>query len=124
MRLKGKFLFDNQLLVLNSFFPQGDLTEREVMLLYADGSKGKNLVLCLTDVTTLDNIDFHSKLIDVDFRDTYYDQPFVYHMKLLEMILQAVYIQEFDKQKMFELYKKVDEQPAEDLLANPLAPVQ
>jgi hypothetical protein len=43
LKCKNKYLFDNQLLILNTFLPLRPLTDIEVKMLYADGMKGKQV---------------------------------------------------------------------------------
>ncbi len=94
MRYKNKFLFDNQLLIQNLFLPQGDLTDKEVHFLYADGSKEKSVKFFFTETSSLQPISFIKKLEEVDYRDTYYDQPFLYHSQIIDLIISSVMIQQ------------------------------
>lgn len=43
------------------------------------------------------------KLREVEFRDTYCDQPFRYHKKLLEMLLETSYIIEYSEMEKNEI---------------------
>lgn len=44
-----KYLLENQMLVLNTFLPMRELNETELRLLYAEGSKSKELRFYLDD---------------------------------------------------------------------------
>ncbi|KAL4462524.1 hypothetical protein ABPG74_000354 [Tetrahymena malaccensis] len=93
LKIKNKYIFDNQLLILNTFLPQKELTEKEYNLLYANGSNQKSLTFYLDDVCkSLEKQKLDQKLKDVEYRDTFRDEPFQYHMKILNLLIQTSYI--------------------------------
>lgn len=55
---KTDFLFENQLMVLNSFIPLQNIGEKEIKLMYADGSKDDKINLYFEDITRLEEINF------------------------------------------------------------------
>jgi len=77
------------LTVLNSFIPLKNIGEKELKLLYSDGSDPNEIRLYFEDFSTLEDLDFLQKLKEVDFRDTYRDEPFQYHVRLMNLMLKA-----------------------------------
>ena len=71
-------------------------------MLFVDGSKNNELRFYLNDIVTLEGMSFMEKLKEVDYRDTYCDMPFLYHEKLLDLLLQSVLIQEFPRQMVLD----------------------
>ncbi|EGR27735.1 MIR domain protein [Ichthyophthirius multifiliis] len=89
-KVKSKMIFENQLLVLNSFLPMDGLSEKEFKLTYTDGVKNNsNLQLYFDDVGKLENQNLIQKLSQNSFNDTYIDEPFKYHAQLLKCLLFA-----------------------------------
>ncbi|KAL4438400.1 hypothetical protein ABPG74_009439 [Tetrahymena malaccensis] len=85
-----KMVFENQLLVLNSFLPLEGLNELEIKLTYSDGAKKtSDIQFYFEDVNTMEDQNLIDRLMEVDFRDTYLDQPFRYHAKLLNCLLYS-----------------------------------
>ena len=77
-------------MILNYFLPKkSEATEREINLLYIDGSKKGDFRFYLDNVTTIKEIGLIEKLDQVGFRDTYCDQPFRYQTKLLKLLLET-----------------------------------
>lgn len=88
MKSNNKYLFDNQLLILNQFLPQQDhLEDSHIKLLYIDPKRPNDMQFQLDDLVTLDSLSLLDKLREVGFKDTYCDYPYKYHAKLLEMFL-------------------------------------
>jgi len=64
--------------------------EKEYNLLYAAGSNAKSFRFYLEDICkSLEVQKLNEKLMQVDYRDTYRDEPFLYHIKLLQLLLEA-----------------------------------
>ena len=55
--------------------------------MYADGMKGKQVQFNLDDTFYDKRNDLFSQLKDVDWNDTYRDEPFRYHAALLDMLI-------------------------------------
>ena len=87
LKCKSKYIFNNQLLILNTFLPLRSLTDQEIKVLYADGMKGKQVQFNLGDTLYDNRNDLISQLKDVDWNDTYRDEPFRYHAALLDMLI-------------------------------------
>ena len=51
-----------------------------------------NVEFSLEDILSLEYITLFEKMEEIDFRDTYCDQPFTYHAKLLELLLGYPYL--------------------------------
>lgn len=66
------------------------LTELEVKLTYSDGVKKiSDLSFYFEDAGNMEDLNLIERLIQIDFRDTYLDQPFIYHAKLLTCLLYS-----------------------------------
>lgn len=92
---KNKYLFDNQLIVLNALLPP-ELGEKELKVLYCDGSKPNNTRLHLDDPIHDPGLTFTEKLREIDYRDTFRDEPFHYHARLIDILIQTTLV-EVDK---------------------------
>lgn len=68
-----------------------NIGERQIKLLYADGTADNDgdIKLYFEDTSNLKEMNFLEKLREVDFRDTYRDEPFLYHARLLNLILKT-----------------------------------
>ncbi len=88
-------------MVLNSLLPN-ELDERSIKILYADGMKEKYIRFYLQDQVFPEKDHLLKKLEDVEFRDTFRDEPFRYHQRLLDILLQSTLVsadkREFDPQ--------------------------
>lgn len=59
-------------------------------MLYANGSNSKSFRFYLEDVCkSLTPEGLNSKLLEVDYRDTYRDEPFIYHIKMLNLLIET-----------------------------------
>jgi len=77
------------MLLLRLSFIRG-IGEKEYNLLYASGSSTKSFRFYLEDICkSLEVQKLNEKLLQVDYRDTYRDEPFLYHIKLLQLLLEA-----------------------------------
>jgi hypothetical protein len=63
------------------------LTDRSIKVLYADGMKEKDIRFFVNDVVYSEKDSFIKKMEDVDFKDTFRDEPFRYHSRLLDVLL-------------------------------------
>jgi hypothetical protein len=68
------------------------LRDLEIKILYADGMKGKNVQFYLEDTLNESTKDLFSQMKEVDWKDTYIDEPFLYHKSLLDMLIQTTLI--------------------------------
>ncbi|KRW98864.1 MIR motif [Pseudocohnilembus persalinus] len=104
-----QFIFENQLYVLNTFLPIKENAKKEIKLLYADGSEVQNIGLNFEDTSSIEELNFLEKLKEVGFRDTFRDEPFLYHARLLDLILKTTLEQctEFDDKMSFLEVEKI-----------------
>lgn len=56
-----------------------DFRERDIKILYCDGSRNGVLKFCLDDPIQDPSLSFVDKLREIDFKDTFRDEPFYYH---------------------------------------------
>lgn len=78
-------------MVLNALLPN-EMNDRQIKILYADGMKEKDVRFYLNDQVFPNKDPVLKKLEDVDFRDTFRDEPFRYHRKLLDILLQTTLV--------------------------------
>lgn len=88
MLFKNKYIFDNQIMVLNNILTS-ELNDRCIKLLYADGMKDKDIKFYLDDAVYIHDDGFLKKLEDVQFKDTFRDEPFRYHRRILDILVQT-----------------------------------
>jgi hypothetical protein len=69
------------------------LRDLEIKILYADGMKGKSIQFYLEDFIHETTLDLFTHWREVDWKDTYIDEPFLYHRSLLNMLIQTTLIQ-------------------------------
>ncbi|CAD8131502.1 unnamed protein product [Paramecium pentaurelia] len=85
----GQYLLDNQILILNTFLPMRALKETEQRLLYAEGSQQKDLRFYFDDQYLDPEDNLIKQLEAIDWKDCYRDEPFLYHFKILDLLLQT-----------------------------------
>lgn len=66
-----------------------ELGESNIKILYCDGSRNFDLKMCFDDSMQDPFLQFSAKLEEIDFRDTFRDEPFYYHRQLLDTLLQT-----------------------------------
>lgn len=71
-------MFENQSMIQNFFLPLHDITSKEVKLLYADNCDNNSVHFYFEDICSLKKPDVINKLVEVNFRDTYRDEPFLF----------------------------------------------
>jgi len=76
-------------MILGKFLPMEEITEKEFRLLYADGSRKNDIKFNFEDTVNMRKLSFIGKLKEVDFRDTFRDEPFLYHFKLLSTLFET-----------------------------------
>jgi len=82
---KNNYIIENQMLVLNALLPRKNLTDKETKVLYCS-TKQKEVQFVFDEFFCTGKEPLLSKLDDVDFRDTYRDESFLYHKRLLQVI--------------------------------------
>ncbi|CAK81479.1 unnamed protein product (macronuclear) [Paramecium tetraurelia] len=85
----GQYLLENQILILNTFLPMRELKETEQRLLYAEGSQQKDLRFYFEDQFLDSEENLLHQLEAIDWKDCYRDEPFLYHSKILDLLLQT-----------------------------------
>lgn len=84
---KNEYLQENQSLILNEFLP-AKLTEKEHKFLYSF-SKNQQISRFYFDESFIkgnERLSLLEKLEEMGFQDTYRDEPFYYHARLLEVL--------------------------------------
>lgn len=89
MQMQDNPILENQILVINKLQPNNQFSEAGLRLLYSEGTKGKDLHFYLDDQFIPTPKDLIAQLKLVDWKDTYLDQPFLYHADLLELYIQV-----------------------------------
>ncbi|KAM3129288.1 hypothetical protein pb186bvf_018575 [Paramecium bursaria] len=87
---------------LNLIMPNREYKEYELRILYCEGSTDKAIKFYLDDQFMNESQDLYTQLKSVDWKDTYRDEPFIYHAQLLDFLLQTCLIEpsirQFDPQ--------------------------
>ncbi|CAD8168125.1 unnamed protein product [Paramecium pentaurelia] len=88
MIYNSNYIFDNQILIQNSLLPI-EFGEKDMKILYCDGSRNTDLKLFLDDPIQEPDLKFVDKLREIEYRDTFRDEPFYYHAQLLDILIQT-----------------------------------
>lgn len=77
--------------MVNALIPT-ELGEKEIKTLYCEGSKSNYLKFYLDDPLHLPSISFIEKLIEIDYRDTFRDEPYFFQRELLDILIQTTLV--------------------------------
>ncbi|EAR98945.2 MIR domain protein (macronuclear) [Tetrahymena thermophila SB210] len=97
-KCQNTYIFDNQLLILNTFLPINDFGEDELKLLYSYPKQTGDRSQIILDFKNEDKDNNEISFIDyfLQKKTAKKDDTFFYHAKLLNMLLQTTYTQVID----------------------------
>lgn len=94
-KCRGEYLFENQLIVLNSFLPAKEMNDNQLKMLYAQATESQEVQFFLQDIPQLEEIPFLKKLQEIGFKETFRDEPFIYHAQICDLLLKTTFDQHY-----------------------------